>query len=88
MFGVNDIKKIIYSNKNYTKYIILVIRILLIIYIGVNIGLIKSETANILSFNYKNRFWRNRTFSFILFWGINELCYYYNHIFINILCYL
>lgn len=56
MFGVNDIKKIIYSNKNYTKYIILVIRILLIIYIGVNIGLIKSETTNILSFNYKNRF--------------------------------
>ena len=55
MFEVNDIKKIIYSNKNYTKYIILV-RILLIIYIGVNIGLIKSETANILSFNYKNRF--------------------------------
>ena len=56
MFGVNDIKKIIYSNKNYTKYIILVIRILLIIYIGVNIGLVKSETANILSFNYQNRF--------------------------------
>ena len=56
MFEVNDIKKIIYSNKNYTKYIILVIRILLIIYIGVNIGLVKSETVNILSFNYKNRF--------------------------------
>ena len=53
MFGVNDIKKIIYSNKNY---IVLVIRILLIIYIGVNIGLVKSETASILSFNYKNRF--------------------------------
>ena len=56
MFGVNDIKKIIYSNKKCTRYIVLVIRILLIIYIGVNIGLIKSETANILSFNYKNRF--------------------------------
>ena len=56
MFEVNDIKKIIYSNKKYTRYIVLVIRILLIIYIGVNIGLIKSETANILSFNYKNRF--------------------------------
>lgn len=67
MFEVNDIKKIIYSNKNYTKYIILVIRILLIIYIGVNIGLIKSETTNILSFNYKNRFWRDRTFGFKLF---------------------
>lgn len=56
MFGVNYIKKIIYSNKNYTRYIVLVIRILLIIYIGVNIGLVKSETVNILSFNYKNRF--------------------------------
>ena len=56
MFEVNDIKKIIYSNKNYTKYIILVIRILLLIYIGVNIGLVKSETANILTFNYKKRF--------------------------------
>ena len=56
MFGVSDIKKIIYSNKNHTKYIILVIRILLIIYIGINMGLVKSETANILSFNYKNRF--------------------------------
>ena len=67
MFEVNDIKKIIYSNKNYTKYIILVIRILLIIYIGVNIGLIKSETTNILIFNYKNRFWRDRTFGFKLF---------------------
>ena len=44
MFEINEIKKIMYSNKN------------LIIYIGVNIGLIKSETANILSFNYKNRF--------------------------------
>lgn len=88
MFEVNDIKKIIYSNKNYTKYIILVIRILLLIYIGVNIGLIKSETANILSFNYKNRFWRNRTFSFKLFWRINELCYNYYNIYINILCYV
>ena len=56
MFGVNDIKKIIYSNKNYTRYIILAIRILLIIYIGINMGLVKSETVNILSFNYKNRF--------------------------------
>ena len=56
MFEVNDIKKIIYSNKHYTRYIILVIRILLVIYIGVNIGLVKSETVNILSFNYKNRF--------------------------------
>ena len=56
MFEVNDIKKIIYSNKNYTRYIILVIRILLIIYIGINIVLVKSETINILSFNYKNRF--------------------------------
>ena len=56
MFEINEIKKIMYSNKNYTKYIILVIRILLLIYIGVNIGLIKSETANILNFNYKNRF--------------------------------
>ena len=56
MFGVNDIKKIIYSNKHYTRYIILVIRILLVIYIGINIGLVKSETINILSYKYKNRF--------------------------------
>lgn len=56
MFGVNDIKKIIYSNKNYIRYIILVIRILLVIYIGVNIGLVKSETVNILSYKYENRF--------------------------------
>ena len=88
MFGVNDIKKIIYSNKNHTKYIILVIRILLLIYIGINMGLVKSETANILSFNYKNRFWRDRTFGFKLFWGINELCCCYYNIFINILCYV
>ena len=44
MFGVNDIKKMIYSNKHYTRYI------------RINIGLVKSETASILSFNYKNRF--------------------------------
>lgn len=56
MFEVNDIKKIIYSNKNYTRYIILVIRILLVIYIGINIGLVKSETVNILSYKYENRF--------------------------------
>ena len=56
MFEVNDIKKIIYSNKNHTKYIILVIRILLLIYIGINIGLVKSETINILSYKYENRF--------------------------------
>ena len=55
MFEINEIKKIMYSNKNYTKYIVLLIRILLIIYVGVNIGLVKSETANILTFNYKNR---------------------------------
>ena len=56
MFEINEIKKIMYSNKNYTRYIVLVIRILLIIYIGINIGLVKSEIASILSFNYKNRF--------------------------------
>ena len=56
MFGVNDIKKIIYSNKHYTKYIILAIRVLLVIYIGVTIGLVKSETINILSYKYENRF--------------------------------
>ena len=56
MFEINEIKKIIYSNKNYTRYIVLVIRILLVIYIGINIGLVKSETINILSYKYENRF--------------------------------
>lgn len=51
-----NIKEIIYSNKKVIKYIILILRIIFIVFIGVKIGLVKSESAKILSYNYENVF--------------------------------
>ena len=51
-----NIKEIIYSNKKVIKYIILILRIIFIVFVGVKIGLVKSESAKILSYNYENVF--------------------------------
>ncbi len=51
-----NIKEIIYSNKKVIKYIILILRIIFIVFVGVKIGLVKSESARILSYNYENIF--------------------------------
>lgn len=51
-----NIKEIIYSNKKVIKYIILILRIIFIVFVGVKIGLVKSESARILSYNYENVF--------------------------------
>lgn len=51
-----NIKEIIYSNKKVFKYIILILRIIFIVFVGVKIGLVKSESAKILSYNYENVF--------------------------------
>lgn len=51
-----NIKEIIYSNKKVFKYIILILRIIFIVFVGVKIGLVKSESARILSYNYENIF--------------------------------
>ena len=51
-----NIKEIIYSNKKVFKYIILILRIIFIVFVGVKIGLVKSESARILSYNYENVF--------------------------------
>ena len=50
------VKEIIYSNKKVIKYIILIVRIIFIVFVGVKIGLVKSESARILSYNYENVF--------------------------------
>ena len=50
------VKEIIYSNKKVIKYIILILRIIFIVFVGVKIGLVKSESARILSYNYENVF--------------------------------
>ena len=51
-----NIKEIIYSNKKVIKYIILILRIIFIVFVGVKIGLVKSESARILGYNYDNIF--------------------------------
>ena len=51
-----NIKEIIYSNKKVFKYIILILRIIFIVFVGVKIGLVKSESARILGYNYENVF--------------------------------
>ena len=51
-----NIKEIIYSNKKVIKYIILIVRIIFIVFVGVKIGLVKSESVKILSYNYENIF--------------------------------
>lgn len=51
-----NIKEIIYSNKKVIKYIILILRIIFIVFVGVKIGLVKSESSRILSYNYENVF--------------------------------
>jgi membrane protein len=76
-----NIKEIIYSNKKVIKYIILILRIIFIVFVGVKIGLVKSESARILSYNYENVFQELEHLSSECFEGLT-------HSFIIVLTYL